>query len=97
MGRTQRALLRAASVATLVAFSACAARSPAPSLGSPTAHATTAPDSAAALELANDLTQVFTDPSAGQAIWGVQVRSPDRDETLYSLNAHTLLIPSTLR
>ena len=48
-------------------------------------------------ELRAELTALFSSPSAGEAIWGVLVRSADRDESLYGLNEGTLLIPASVQ
>ena len=45
--------------------------------------------------LRDELTAIFNSPSAGHAIWGVLVRSVDRDESLYGLNERTRLIPAS--
>ena len=47
--------------------------------------------------LRDELNTLFSSPSAGNAIWGVLVRSADRDESLYGLNERTLLIPASVQ
>ena len=88
-------LVRTAILATLVAISGCASRTPPPPTISPTAAQTNPSANEAVLDLQRDLTRLFGDPSAPPAVWGVHVRSSDRDETLYRLNHGTLLIPAS--
>ena len=82
----------------LVSLSGCAGR-PAPPLAvSPTNTMRGVDSNAAAINLQQDLNNLFRDKSTPPAIWGVHVRSLDRNQTLYSLNSRTLLIPaSTLK
>ena len=82
----------------LVSLSGCVWR-PAPPLAvSPTNTTRGADSSAAAINLQQALNHLFRDKSTPPAIWGVHVRSLDRNQTLYSLNPRTLLIPaSTLK
>ena len=88
-------LLRATTLAALVAMAGCAARTALPPTISPAAAETSPASSRSVLGLQRDLTRLFGDASAPPAIWGVQVRSSGRDETLYSLNHRTLLIPAS--
>ena len=88
-------LLRATTLAALVAMAGCAARTALPPTISPAAAETSPASSRSVLGLQRDLTRLFSDASAPPAIWGVQVRSSGRDETLYSLNHRTLLIPAS--
>ncbi len=78
-----------------MAISGCAARPPLPPTVSPIVAQTDPSANRAVLDLQRDLTQLFGDPSAPPAVWGVQVRSSDRGETLYRLNHGTLLIPAS--
>ncbi len=73
----------------------CAARTPLPPTIAPAAAPTSTATNRAVLGLQRDLTRLFGDASAPPAVWGVQVRSSERDETLYSLNHRTLLIPAS--
>lgn len=56
-----------------------------------------APDDAdpAVRALAGDLSRLFARPAVAHAVWGAQVRSLARGDTLYSLNEHTLLDPGS--
>lgn len=56
-----------------------------------------APDDAdpEARALAGDLSRLFGRSAAAHAVWGAQVRSLDRGDTLYALNEHTLLDPGS--
>ena len=88
-------LFRTTILATLVAISGCAARTPLPPTVSPTAAPTDPSANGAVLDLQRDLNRLFGDPSAPPAVWGVRVRSSDRNETLYQLNHGTLLTPAS--
>ena len=84
--------------ATALAVLAAVAGGAAPRALPPTSAASTqvvATASRAVLELQRDLTEIFGDESAPHAVWGVHVRSSERNETLYSLNHRTLLIPAS--
>lgn len=56
-----------------------------------------APDDAdpAVRALAGDLSRLFGRPAAAHAVWGAQVRSLTRGDTLYALNEQTLLDPGS--
>lgn len=56
-----------------------------------------APDDAdpAVRALAGDLSRLFGRPAFAHAVWGAQVRSLTRGDTLYALNEHTLLDPGS--
>lgn len=56
-----------------------------------------APDDAdpAVRALAGDLSRLFARPAVAHAVWGAQVRSLARGDTLYALNEHTLLDPGS--
>ena len=85
-----------ATMATLIG--ACASRGPVPPMVAPGPSVTPAGASRAVRELGQDLTQLFARSPVAQGVWGVQVRSLDRNETLYRLNDRTLLMPaSTLK
>ena len=94
-GEARLTLVRTTILAALVAMAGCAARTPLPPTISPSAAPTRPASSRAVLGLQRALTRLFGDASAPRAVWGVQVRSSDRDETLYSLNHRTLLIPAS--
>jgi D-alanyl-D-alanine carboxypeptidase/D-alanyl-D-alanine-endopeptidase (penicillin-binding protein 4) len=51
--------------------------------------------SAAVLRLQRDLDAIVTAPALQHSTWGVSVKSLTRDETLYALNAHRLLLPAS--
>ncbi len=64
----------------------------------PASPASTATETTPKIQaLRNELTALFSSPSAGNAIWGVLVRSADRAESLYGLNERTLLIPASVQ
>ena len=89
---------QAAVLTFAVLVSGCASRGPVPPIVFPGAGTTPAGASRAVRDLGQSLTELFTEPAAAHAVWGVQVRSLDQHETLYRLNDHTLLIPaSTLK
>jgi D-alanyl-D-alanine carboxypeptidase/D-alanyl-D-alanine-endopeptidase (penicillin-binding protein 4) len=88
-------LVRSTILAALVAIAGCGASAPLPPTVSPADPPATTASSAAVRDLQQDLTRLFGDPAAPSAVWGVQIRSSDRDETLYSLNQRTLLIPAS--
>ena len=46
-------------------------------------------------DLGQELRQLFGDQAAANTVWGVHVRSLDRNETLYALNDQTPLIPAS--
>jgi len=46
--------------------------------------------------LAAELARIFDAPEAQNGLWGVEVRSLDRPVTLFSRNAHTLLMPASI-
>ena len=94
-GEARLTLVRATILATAVAVAGCAARTPPPPSISPAAAPTSSTSNRAVRRLERDLTRLFGNASVPAAVWGVHVRSPDRDETLYSLNQHTLLIPAS--
>ena len=82
----------------LVSLSGCAGRATPPLTVAPIDTTRGADSSAAAINLQQDLNHLFRDKSTPPAIWGVHIRSLDRNQTLYSLNSRTLLIPaSTLK
>ena len=82
----------------LVSVSGCAARPDSPLNVSPPNITLEFDSSSAVIQLQQDLNHLFGDRSIPPAIWGVHVRSLDRNQTLYSLNSRTLLIPaSTLK
>lgn len=86
------------AVIFLVSLSGCAGRAAPPLTVAPTDTTRGADSSAAAIDLQQDLNHLFRDKSTPPAIWGVHIRSLDRNQTLYSLNSRTLLIPgSTLK
>jgi len=86
---------RGAGVFLLVAFTACISPATAPPIVVPSSGAAPAGSSRAILALESALTRLFNDPLVAPIVWGVDVRSLDRNERLYSLNAHTLLIPAS--
>ena len=91
-------VLQAAVLALAVLVSGCASRGPIPPIVFPGPWTTPAGASRAVRDLGQSLTQLFAEPAAAHAVWGVQVRSLDQHETLYRLNDQTLLIPaSTLK
>ena len=51
--------------------------------------------SRAVRQLGLTLDRLFGNPRVGSVIWGVDIRSLDRDESLYSLNARALLVPAS--
>lgn len=69
-----------------VAVAACAARKP-PALAPATASPLTA--------LRLDLSAIFSAPEFDRATWGVSMRSIDRDEVLFDLNATKLMMPAS--
>ena len=90
--------LQAAVLTFAVLVSGCASRGAVPPIVFPDPGTTPAGASRAVRDLGQSLTELFTEPAAAHAVWGVQVRSLDQHETLYRLNDHTLLIPaSTLK
>ena len=93
--RAGSVLVRAAILTAVVAAAGCVARTPLPPSISPAATPTSTATNRAVLGLQRRLTRLFAEPSVPAAVWGVQVRSSDRDETLYSLNHRTLLIPAS--
>ena len=75
---------------------ACASGGPVPPIVAPGPSVSPAGASQAVRNLGQDLTRLFA--PVAQGVWGVQVRSLDRVETLYRLNDRTLLMPaSTLK
>ena len=84
---------QAAVLTFAVLVSGCASRGPVPPIVFPGAGTTPAGASRAVRDLGQSLTELFTEPAAAHAVWGVQVRSLDQHETLYRLNDHTLLNP----
>ena len=90
--------LQAAVLALALLVSGCASRGPVPPIVFPGPGTTPAGASRAVRDLGQSLTELFAQPAAAHAVWGVQVRSLDQHETLYRLNDQTLLIPaSTLK
>ena len=64
----------------------------------PASSASTATETTPEIQaLRDELNAIFSSASAGNAIWGVLVRSADRDESLYGLNERTLLIPASVQ
>ena len=51
--------------------------------------------SAAVRQLERDIARLVGAPALQRSIWGVLVRSLTRNDTLYSLNAHKLLMPAS--
>jgi hypothetical protein len=45
--------------------------------------------------LAAELARIFDAPETRNALWGVEVRSLERPVTLFSRNAHTLMMPAS--
>ena len=45
--------------------------------------------------LARDLDAILAEPALQHGYWGVLVRSLDNDQTLYSVNAHRLMLPAS--
>ena len=78
-----------------MALAGCVVHTPPPPTSFPASAQTNPTSNRAVLRLQRTLTRLFSDVSTPAAIWGVQVRSPDRDETLYSLNHRTLFIPAS--
>jgi D-alanyl-D-alanine carboxypeptidase/D-alanyl-D-alanine-endopeptidase (penicillin-binding protein 4) len=75
-------------------LSAGCARQPVPVL-QPVGESRPAPAIVGVDALQRDLKGLFRAPEFSNAIWGVLVRSLDRDQTLYSQNAGTLLMPAS--
>src|SRR5579872_5434064 len=45
--------------------------------------------------LRRDLNRIFHAPAMAQGLWGVEIKSLDSGEVLYSLNARTLMMPAS--
>ncbi len=54
------------------------------------------PDAAAVAQLRLGLAADTTLPGVKRAVWGIIVHSLDRDERLFELNPHTLLVPASI-
>src|SRR5215813_5005218 len=53
------------------------------------------PTSVRSSELQHTIDTILATPSLGRGTWGVLVRSLANDQTLYALNAHKLMMPSS--
>ena len=84
------------TIAVLLTFGSAGVAAAGQPQTAPTAPASSATEPTPELQALRDkLTAVFSSSSAGHAIWGVLVRSVDRDESLYGLNERTSLIPAS--
>jgi D-alanyl-D-alanine carboxypeptidase/D-alanyl-D-alanine-endopeptidase (penicillin-binding protein 4) len=87
--RAARYLVLAAAIAT----GGCAAH--ASPRNAPAAASSTAAPAKAVRGLQADLARVFGAPIMARGVWGVDVRSLDTGDTLYSLNADKLMMPAS--
>jgi D-alanyl-D-alanine carboxypeptidase/D-alanyl-D-alanine-endopeptidase (penicillin-binding protein 4) len=88
------AVAACAALGTLSGTAASAAR--ATQAVRPTPTPTTSPAAATAIRnLQREIDTVLAAPSLQTGIWGVEIKSLQRDETLFSSNAGKLLVPSS--
>ena len=78
-------------LAVAIPLAGCAARAAAPA-GSPVQHP---PGGKRVRQLQVDLARVFGAPIMARGAWGVDVRSLDSGEVLFSLNADKLMMPAS--
>ena len=74
---------------------ACTSRQPFPLTLLSRVHAAPERQDRAVGGLDRSLSRIFDDPEVANTVWGVHIRSVDRDETLYQLNDRTPLIPAS--
>jgi len=88
-GRAPRAprVTRAIALLSLIAVSACHTGPPKVVPPPPTAARNS--------ELQHTIDTILAAPALGRGTWGVLVRSLANDQTLYSLNAHKLMMPAS--
>jgi D-alanyl-D-alanine carboxypeptidase/D-alanyl-D-alanine-endopeptidase (penicillin-binding protein 4) len=78
---------RAIALLSLVAVTACHTRAPTVVPPPPTAAGNT--------ELQHTIDTILAAPALGRGTWGVLVKSLANDQTLYTLNAHKLMMPAS--
>lgn len=94
MIRAIRRRLASAALLAAIAAGAPACATHQPASGAP-APATPVRSAKAVLALQSDLSRVFGAPLMARGTWGVDVRSLDTGEMLYSLNADKLMMPAS--
>jgi D-alanyl-D-alanine carboxypeptidase/D-alanyl-D-alanine-endopeptidase (penicillin-binding protein 4) len=93
-------LFRAAMLAGTLAASACVANQPPQTIpvstsARPQRASGPAEAARAVRELRTDLGRVFGAPIMNRGVWGIDIRSLDTGERLYSLNAGKLMMPAS--
>src|SRR5204863_4539056 len=68
---------------------------PKPAITPPSATALPGPAVDTLQQLQHDLDTLLAAPALERGTWGVLVRSLSRDDSLYSLNAHKLMMPAS--
>lgn len=90
LGGDSSACRRALSIAAVLTVAACA------SARGPITATSSATDPVSQLQLT--IERALAEPALARGTWGIQIRSLERDQILYALNDHKLLMPaSTLK